>query len=96
MGKNEPYLRTLSYPALDLDAPAVSAHDALDHRQSEADILARGGAHALDPIEPLEDVRQMIQRDAAPGIADSNQNALLVIGRCKLDGAAGRRVRERV
>src|SRR5919198_4877480 len=54
--------------ALDLDAPAVVAHDVLRHPEAEARPLRSRRE------EGLEDARQVCLRDAAPRVADLDRD----------------------
>src|SRR5262249_30682537 len=53
--------------ALDLDRAAMHFGDALDDRQAQADAAAGWRARPIGTIKALEDVWQVVGRDALPG-----------------------------
>ncbi len=62
--------RSLSGSALRPDRASMSDNDGLDDRQSQARAAAVRGARAVNAIEALEDVGQVLLADAYAGIAD--------------------------
>src|SRR5204862_3217859 len=78
--------RPVSDGAFDPDLAAVHLHDLLNDRQPEpspGDRLGRAAAHAA---EALEDVHDLVRRDAEPGVGHGDQGVTAL-------GAAGYRHR---
>src|SRR4051812_21633430 len=56
--------------ARDLDAAAHRHRQVLADREAEAGALGVAAERAVDPVEPLEDMRDRVGGDAAAGILD--------------------------
>src|SRR6266545_4312251 len=69
--------RAFSDLAGGFDLPAVRIHDPFDDRKAEAE-ASRGfvGGRAGVTEETLEEVRQILRRNAAPGVRDSEHGFL--------------------
>ena len=69
----------------------MQAHDVLDDREAEPGSAQRPAAGLVHAVEPLEQVRQMLLRDADAEVADGHRH--LVTGR---DGGDFNAVRSRI
>ena len=69
------------------DGPAVQGGQLLDQRQPDAGALAGAGGGPGDPVEALEQVRQLVGDDADAGVADGEPEAGLVGGQGHVDAA---------
>src|SRR5262245_50991334 len=67
---------SLSYRALHRDRSPMEADELLDQREADARALVAAGAGAPDPVEPLEDVRQLFRRDSDAGVPDLELGAV--------------------
>ena len=56
----------------DENISAMQAHDVLDDREAEPGSAQRPAAGLVHAVEPLEQVRQMLLRDADAEVADGN------------------------
>lgn len=65
-------------------------------READSASAARATAGAVDPVETVEDVRQMLGGDADPGVCDGDRDPATIDACPDLHPAAGRRVLERV
>jgi hypothetical protein len=65
-------------------------------REANAAPAERAAARLLDPIEALEDVRQMLSGDADTRVAHNELDRMLPSADDELDRAGGRRVPQRV
>ena len=63
--------------ALDADRPAVGLDDAARDRQAQPGARLRAGVVGVDLVEALEDRRELLLRDPAPGVGDREAHPLL-------------------
>src|SRR5262249_33701438 len=94
--EDEPDFGAAADRAGDLNPPAMALDDAFDDGQAEPEMVSRSRTRRVDAVESIQDTRQMLGWDAAPGVS----NAHLEPGRIGLcadgDRAALRRVGKRV
>jgi hypothetical protein len=90
----EEEMRALAGLALDPDAPAVGLDQMAGDGQPQPRPPVRPGPGFLRPVEPIEDIGQILRGDPHPGVADAHLH--LIPEGLGLDGdpAAGRRVAE--
>ena len=54
---------------VDFDVPAVGFHQPPGDGQSQADAASGARARLVDPVEPLEDVGQVLSRDTRTAVS---------------------------
>src|SRR5690242_2409250 len=82
--------------AFHADAAAVRLGQVLAQIQPEADALDAPMLLRTDPMEPLEHLAELLLRDSDALIRDGDPDLVAVAGNPKRDGAALRRVFDRV
>lgn len=78
----------LAEAAVHADGAAVRFHQILDQHQAEAAALVGAGAGAADPVEALEQARQLVRGDAGAGVGHGEPGPVAGRGHPHL-GAAG-------
>ena len=61
-------LRSLADPAIDGDIAADRLDQVLDDREAQAGPAHFAAPGLIDPVKPLEDAREVVARDADPGV----------------------------
>src|SRR5450759_515473 len=81
-GQDQPEGRTLAGPALQQDRPAVELRRVLDDRQAQPGAAGLPGPGLVDPVETLEHLPLLRDRDPYAGVAHNHRD---LVG-CRLDG----------
>src|SRR5690606_9652060 len=79
--------------AFDLDVPVLARDDAVRHRQADAYTALACTASA---VKPLENIRQILLRNALPAIGDDDFREQGVFPICNRDRALFRRMLNRI
>src|SRR6185503_5717088 len=82
--------------ALDSDAPAMCFSDPAPDREPEPRAAVSARSRAVHAVEAVEDVRQVLRRDADAGVADSADDGTLLRAHRDRQRTAGGRVLDRV
>ena len=60
--------------------PPCSVRELGDQRQADAGPLEGPRPRPVDPVEPLEEVRQLVLGDAGPGVGDLQDRGAVLLG----------------
>src|SRR5262249_23322735 len=85
-----------TWDALKLNGPAQRVDDGTADGQAQACAAAVAGASGIDPVKPLENVRQVRRLDANPGIRDTDLPSSAIDSARHGDSAGRRGVLDRI
>ena len=81
-------LRAGADPAGHVDLAADRLHQVLDDRQTQPGAAELAAARLVDAVEPLEDARQVVARDADAGVGDLDAGFVVIAEAGHRDRAA--------